>query len=209
MFPGLHPTCIAVAGEPGSAIHELVCHQLTDLIMLPTHGRGPVRRFLLGSVTSKVLHDVSAAVWTGTGTALTSHVPTIPYRSILCALDGTPEAECVLHAAVALARKYDAALSLLQVIEPMPPTEFDTTVYQQDRIEAAHFRLHELKSALEIDAPHHVVEASVADGVREQATRLKADLVVTGRGHSQGVFTTLRSHLYQIIRESPCPVLSI
>ena len=37
--------------------------------MMPTHGCGPLRRFLLGSVTAKVLHDVSTAVWTGLGTA--------------------------------------------------------------------------------------------------------------------------------------------
>ncbi len=81
--------------------------------------------------------------------------------------------------------------------------------YRQDRIEAAHFSLHELKAALEVTAEHRVVEAPIADGVRDEALRFKADLVVTGRGHSQGILTTLRSHLYQIIRESPCPVLSI
>jgi len=33
--------------------------------MLPTHGRTPLRRFLLGSVTAKVLHDRTVPVWTG------------------------------------------------------------------------------------------------------------------------------------------------
>jgi nucleotide-binding universal stress UspA family protein len=209
MFPSQHVTCITTCGEPGSAIHNLVQHQSADLVMLPTHGRGPVRRFLLGSVTAKVLHDVSAAVWTGTGAALAGHVPNLPYRSILCALDSTAEAEGVLRAAATLACNYGASLSLLRVVEPMPVMEFDMAPYQQDRIEAAHFSLRELKGAQGVEAPHYVVEASIADGVRTEAQRLKAGLVVTGRAHSQGVFTTLRSHLYQIIRESPCPVLSI
>ena len=91
----------------------------------------------------------------------------------------------------------------------MPATEFDMLPYQQDRIEAAHFNLRELAGSLQVDAPRSVIEASVADGVKREATRIKADLVITGRGHSQGLFTTLRSHLYQIVRESPCPVLSI
>ena len=212
MFPGEHVTCETIPGEPGSVIHDLVQHQSTDLVMLPTHGRGPVRRFLLGSVTAKVLHDVSAAVWTGTGAAISGHVPRLPYRSILCALDGTAEAECVLRAASTLASAYGASLSLIQVVEPMPVSDIDMSPYQHDRVEAAHFNLRELLGTVDgpyADAPHQVVEASVADGVRDQARLLKADLVITGRGHAQGLFTTLRSHLYQLVRESPCPVLSI
>ncbi len=209
MFRAQHVTCVTACGEPGSAIHALVQHESADLVMLPTHGRGRVRRFLLGSVTAKVLHDVSAAVWTGTGAALADHLPKLPYRTILCALDGTPEGECVLRAAHAFASMYGASLSLLSVLEPMPATEFDMAPYQQDRMEAARFHLRELAGTVGVDAPHRVIEARIADGVRQEALRLKADLVVAGRGHSQGVFTTLRSHLYQLIRESPCPVLSI
>jgi len=33
--------------------------------MMPTHGLGGFRRFLLGSVTAKVLHDADCPVWTG------------------------------------------------------------------------------------------------------------------------------------------------
>ena len=209
MFPGEHVTCEAIPGEPGSVIRDLVQHQSADLVMLPTHGRGPVRRFLLGSVTAKVLHDVSAAVWTGTGAAISGHIPSLPCRTILCALDGTAEAECVLRAASTIASLYGASLSLVQVIEPMPVADIDMSPYQHDRMEGARFNLRELLGTVGVDAPHEVVEATVADGVRLQARRLKADLVITGRGHSQGLFTTLRSHLYQVVRESPCPVLSI
>lgn len=209
MFPGQPASCLAVCGEAGSVIHDVVQHQSADLVMLPTHGRGPVRRFLLGSVTTKVLHDVSSAVWTGTGAALSGHVPRLPYRSMLCALDGTPESECVLRAAVNVAGVYGARLSLARVIEPMPASEFDMMPYQQDRVEAARFGLRELMATVGVDQPHEVLEGPVAAVVRDHARSIQADLIITGRGHSQGVFTTLRSHLYQIIRESPCPVLSI
>ena len=66
-FPGQHVETIAELGEAGGVIHKVIQHQGTDVVMLATHGRGPVRRFLLGSVAAKVLHDVSAAVWTGAG----------------------------------------------------------------------------------------------------------------------------------------------
>ena len=83
----------AELGEAGSVVHKIVQRQGTDLVMLATHGHGPVRRFLLASVTGKLLHDVGATVWTGAGTALTDHAPRIPYKSIVCALDDSDEAE--------------------------------------------------------------------------------------------------------------------
>ena len=65
MFPGQHVEALAEDGDPGTAIHRVIQHQGADLVMLPTHGLGPVRRFLLGSVAAKVLHDVTTVVWTG------------------------------------------------------------------------------------------------------------------------------------------------
>jgi nucleotide-binding universal stress UspA family protein len=178
--------------------------------MLATHGQGPVRRFLLGSVTAKVLHDASAAVWTGTGTALMAHAPRIPYTSVVCALDDTDEAEAVLKAAAAFACEYNANLWLVQAIETPPATlEIDLSPYRKDLDDAADFRLRELKGRLNINAPHALIDGTVADALREEAVRRGADLISTGRGHAQRTFTRMWSRVYPIVRESPCPVLSI
>jgi nucleotide-binding universal stress UspA family protein len=42
-----------------------------------------------------------------------------------------------------------------------------------------------------------------------EAARLHADLVVIGRGSAAGVFGRLRTNAYAIIRQSPCPVVSV
>lgn len=209
-FPGLHVETFAELGEAGSAIHKVVQHQSTDLVMLPTHGRGPIRRFLLGSTAAKVLHDIDAAVWTATGAALADQPPQVPYRSVLCALDYSDEAEAVLRAAVAFADTYAADLRLVQVVETPPATfEIDFAPYQKDVTDAADFRLRELKGQLGISAPHSVIDGGVADGLRAEALRWKADLVITGRGRVRGGMSRIWSHVYPIVRESPCPVLSI
>jgi nucleotide-binding universal stress UspA family protein len=39
--------------------------------------------------------------------------------------------------------------------------------------------------------------------------RLEADLVVIGRGASSGMLGRLRTNAYSIIRQSPCPVVSV
>src|ERR1051325_3144541 len=52
-------------GDPARTIAEYACTEGCDLIVMPTHGYGPFRRFLLGSVTAKILHDVHCPVFTG------------------------------------------------------------------------------------------------------------------------------------------------
>lgn len=210
MFPGRHVESITELGEPGSIIHKVAEQQEADLIMLATHGYGPVRRLLLGSVTAKVLHDAVTVVWTGVGSALTHHVPSIPYRSLVCALDESAEAEVVLKGAVALAAVYGARLSLVHAIQTAVAARVDLGPYKKELTDAAHNRLRELKSNLGVDElPDTLVDAPISDGVCSEVLRWKADLVVTGRGHAQGTISRMWSHLYSIVRESPCPVLSI
>ena len=209
-FPGRHVESIAELGEPGSVIHKVVQHQGTDLVMLATHGRGPVRRFLLGSVAAKVLHDIGAAVWTGVGSVFADHTPSLPYKSVLCALDDGEEAQGVLKATAAFASGYKAGLSIVHVVETPPMTyKVDFSPYKKDLMSAADFRLRELKGESRIDAPHAVVDAGIPDGIRQEAARKNADLIITGRGHAQAPFNAMRSCLYPIVRQSPCPVLSI
>jgi nucleotide-binding universal stress UspA family protein len=210
MFPGQHVETMAEEGEAGTVIHRVLEHQGADLVMMPTRGCGPLRRFLLGSVTAKVLHDASAAVWTSVGTAIEDHAPTVPYKSILCALDETEEAEAVLRAAAALAKSYKADLALVHVLEMPPATiEIDFSPYRKDLIDAANAQLRDLKGRLNLDVPHTVIDASIAEGIREEIVRRKADLLVVGRGHDQGIVSRVWSRLYSIVRDSPCPVLSI
>jgi nucleotide-binding universal stress UspA family protein len=45
--------------------------------------------------------------------------------------------------------------------------------------------------------------------VREAALHHGADLVVIGRGHASRTLGRLRTNVYSIIRQSPCPVISV
>ncbi len=209
-FPGQKLETIAALGEPGSVIDRLVQQQRADLVMLATRGLGPVRRFLLGSITAKVLHDVNAAVWTGVGAALSDHPVKIPYQSIVCALDDSQEAEAVLRAAASIASAYRAQLWIVHVV-PTPPAypELDLEAHTKQLTDASQVQLRELKDKLGIDAPHTVIDALLGDGIQRELVRRKADLLITGRRHSMGTFSRIWSHLYAIIRDSPCPVLSI
>jgi len=202
-FPGLRANVFIEVGEPGAVIESVVRHQGADLVMLPTHGRAPLRRFLLGSVTAKVLHDLTVPVWTG-------HPLRIPYASMLAAIDTSDEAEAVIRAAAALAASYQAKLSLAYVLE-MPPISMETAFgnYHDDFIKAADARIVDLKKRAGVTAPHTILEGPVADAIHDQALHVGADLIVIGRGLVYGAVSRMWSHAYPIIRHAPCPVLSI
>src|SRR5579862_2684132 len=64
-WSGLNVKGTVITGDPACQIAEYAKRGKVNLIVMPTHGYGRFRRFLLGSVTAKVLHDVSCPVWTG------------------------------------------------------------------------------------------------------------------------------------------------
>ena len=49
----------------------------------------------------------------------------------------------------------------------------------------------------------------VAAAVRKAIEESRADLVIIGRGVMQKAFGRMRTNVYSIIRESPCPVISV
>jgi nucleotide-binding universal stress UspA family protein len=207
-FPGVKAEGFAELGEAGSVIHSIINHQGGDLVMLPTHGHGPVRRLVLGSTTTKVLHDVSCAVWTATSGAIAANKP--QPKSIVGAVDDSDEAKLVMKAAQALAKSYGAKLSFVNVMG-LPPMsmEIDYAAIKNDLLEGAQHRLRESLALMGIDAPHSVIEGNIAHGLHDWLGEHKADLLVTGRGHAQGGLGRVWSNLYSIVREAPCPVLSI
>ncbi len=200
---------IVMSGEPSRAIRCFVQRNGADLIMMPTSGHGPLRRMLLGSTVAKVLHDVPCPVWTsaheneGDGTRW-------PVRSILCALSLEDESVAIAKAAASLAASLRARLTLMHAAGyPHAAIEVDYEFYRKQRIEDATQQLQSLRWDNGIEATAVVVDGSVLQTVRDQAEAAHADLVVVGRGHAQGAVSRLWSDLYDVIRESPVPVLSI
>lgn len=208
VFPGIETDCFAELGEAGTVVEGIFKRQGGDLIMLPTHGRGPVRRLMLGSVTTKILHDASCAVWTATSTASAAHKP--DYKSIVCAVDETPEALSVIKAGAALAHSYNAKLAVVNVLG-LPPMsmEIDYAAIRNDLMLGAQQKLRETMASIKVVAPHAVIEGNIANALHDWANSHSADLLITGRGHAQDGLGRIWSNLYSIVRESPCPVVSI
>ncbi len=101
-----------------------------DLVVMTTHGRGPLSRMWLGSVADELvrrlpmplllLHPREATTDSSQGPAL---------RRVLIALDGSPEAEAILGPATTLGRLWEAVYTLIRVVVPTPVVGLDLTGY--------------------------------------------------------------------------------
>ncbi|SRR6266481_1477166 len=197
-----------IEGEPGSAIVQYAEQAGVDLVMMPTHGYGKFRRFLLGSVTARVLHDAHCPVWTAAH-AEEGWESSPECRQILCAVDGSERSLPVIRDAVMLGCELTAKVRLVHAI---PFLDSDMTVHIPEGarffIDSARRSIQELQRKAGTNLELCLDAGNVSDVVRKAAIHHEADLVVTGRGKIHERFGGLRTNVYAIIRDSPCPVLS-
>lgn len=198
-------------GDPGYAILALAERAEADLIMMPTHGDGPFRSFLVGSATVRVLHRAKCAVWTGAhleNGLVTAH-PDV--KSIVCALDLEHESAHVIERAAALAETFSAEVRLCHCV-PVPesgPAEDFLSDFDRFLADSAREKMAVMQAAAGTDFEVCLEGGRISQVVRHAAAQKHADLVVIGRGHSHSPLSRLRSNAYSIVREAPCPVMSV
>jgi nucleotide-binding universal stress UspA family protein len=202
---------IAEVGDPAEVITRFARTEGVDLIMMPSHGYGPFRSLLLGSVTAKVLHDAECPVWTATHVQEQPVIRHVVSRNLLCAVDGTPKSAPLIQWAAVYAKVAGAALRLVHAVsgvtgwpERQLDQEFEETL-RKDAREA----IERLQRAIGVTAPLCVAVGEVAGVVRAEAERHDSDLILIGRGILHETMGRLRTHSYGIIRHAPCPVLSV
>lgn len=209
-FRGLKVSRVVVQGNAAETIDDYARENGIDLIMMPTHGYGLFRTLLLGSVTAKVLHDTPCPVWTGV------HVEDAPavspdFAAILCAVDRTEDSVATMRFACRMAQENDAKLVLVHAIpgaEVAPEKYFDTDLRAYLE-EDARKTIGQLQETAGVHAPLCLGAGEVSHVVRDSALGHSADLVVIGRGRATRTLGRLRSKVYSIIREAPCPVISV
>ena len=198
-------------GDPAVVIADYARTHEVDLVMMATHGYGRFRSLLMGSVASKVLHDADCAVWTAAHVEDPSAMRHLQVKSILAAVDLTAGPSEVIGRAAELAKEFGASLRLAHAVPGAQHRPGDT-----GGDEFGHFLLHtareqigRLQREAQVSYEASVEAGGVAQVICRVARETHADLVVLGRGVVKDAFGRLRSKSYEIIRESPCPVLSL
>jgi nucleotide-binding universal stress UspA family protein len=197
-------------GDPARVTIDIAQSEGVDLIMMPTHGYGPFRRFMLGSVTAKVLHDADCAVWTGAHLENSPPLPDIRFPNIACAVDTAASNVEPLQAAAELTEEYGADLTVIHIVptSDVAPARYLDTDLRNCLIREAREILQEQCKNMHIKARVCVEGGDIASYVSLAAKHHEANLLVIGRPHHSGL-GRLKEHSYSIIRESPCPVLSV
>jgi nucleotide-binding universal stress UspA family protein len=210
-FPRKNSSRLLLVGDAATRIVEAARKGRFDLIVIPTHA-GAFRRTLLGSTTAKVLNDADCPVMT------TQHVETISprpleHREWVCAIGLQPDSERVLRYASQAADSVHANLTLVHVIpaiEPGLPVRLDLEERAQlAERKAVRNRIEKLQKVVGSRALVCVALGPVKDALTEAARRRKADALIIGRSPQPGSLGRMRDLTYAVVRDAPCPVLSV
>jgi nucleotide-binding universal stress UspA family protein len=210
-FPGAESPRTLVAGDEAAEIANMAREGGFDLVIMPTHA-GVFRRRLLGSTTAKVLDMAECPVLT------TRHAERIEPRELghrewVCAVGLHADSGRILRYASAVAESFHANLSLVHAIsggEPVPSIKLklDGSVQTAEEKEARS-RVEELQKAFAPQSRIHIAVGPIKDALTETAARLRADMLIIGRSPQPDYLGRLRDLTYAVIRDAPCPVLSV
>ena len=198
-------------GDPATIIVKVARERGIDMIVMPTHA-GMFRRMLLGSTTAKVLNDADCLVMT------TQHAETISprpheHREWVCAIGLSADSTRVLGIATQVAETFHANLTLIHAIraaEPGLPVQLDLEEHLQVmEAQAARERFRELQKAVGSHARVTLAVGPIKYALIEAARRLQADALVIGRSSQSGAQGRLRDLTYAVVRDAPCPVVSV
>jgi nucleotide-binding universal stress UspA family protein len=206
-----------VEGEPREMIVREASEWPADLVVMGARGLGAVGRFVLGSVSTAVLHGAPGAVAVVRGEARRP-------RRIVIACDGSPDALDALRFVARLSLGREATVRLLGVVAPPPippsapemlalpwPPLGDAFIREQK----AHLEGALARAAAELGDEIGRVERSVVVGhpaaeILAAAEEPGVDLVVVGaRGLGLLGRLVLGSVSERVVHHAPCPVLVV
>jgi nucleotide-binding universal stress UspA family protein len=206
---GLSVRRLVLKGDPARETLRTAHDENINLIVMPTHGYGAVKRFLVGSVTTKVLHQSECPVWTGV------HLEDAPgrkfaIRNVLCAVDFSPHSRETVRWAQAMATEFGAQLTLAHITPGVeiygPGGSYVLPEMKEALVSSATKLMSKLQQEMGTKAEVFIASGDVPKMISEAANKTNADLLIV-RCRSRGA--RLGTHGYGIIRESHIPVLSV
>jgi nucleotide-binding universal stress UspA family protein len=188
---GVKVTTDLLDGPVPDAISEYALTTGADLILLCTHGRGPLGRFWLGSSSDKFIRETPTPVLLvrpNEGLADFCKKPLL--KRFLIPLDGSELGEQILGPAVELGSLTGAEFTLLRVIEPLPVLDYRTIELEDnareylDRV-AARLRERSLHVQTRV-----IVQPQIACAILAEAQARASNLIALAT-HGRSGFTRI------------------
>src|SRR5205085_10598787 len=137
----------------------------------------------------------------------------LEHREWVCTIGLNADSERALRYASQAAHNVHANLTLVHVIPgsgPDLPMQLELEErLQSEKREAASRRIEELQSVVGLHARVSIAIGPTKDMRVEEARRLQADVLVIGRSPQSGMLGRLRDLSYAVVRDAPCPVISV
>jgi nucleotide-binding universal stress UspA family protein len=167
-----------LVGEVAPTVRRYAEEQGVNLVVMSTHGRGPVARFWLGSVADELMSDASIPILLVRPHDQVNDLraDVVP-RHIVLPLDGTPLAEQILPHAAEVGKAADADFTLLRVVGPITPN-----VYHVEGAGLAQMteqmldQIQRMQTSLREEAQTYL--EGVAARLRGQSLRVRTQVVV-------------------------------
>lgn len=209
-------------GRTANEIARIVEEKGVDLAILATHGRSGLKRFILGSVTERLMRMLPCPLLIVRSPEHDFVSPVkqeIRLQRILVGCDFSPDSSLAFQYGLNLAQEFQSELHLAHVIQP--PVYKDLL---KPGIEPAEELQQDLRDQLYEKLINMVPEESrnwctpittlLAGQPYEELTKYavvhNVDLIVLGvRGHSIVETLFVGSTTDRVIRQAPCPVLSV
>ena len=214
LFQGIkhHELVKEGSGFISEVLSELIGRLETDLIVLGTHGRGGIKKLVLGSVAEEIADFAYCPVLT-VGPHISSKLgPELKLRRILYATDLLPGSARALTYALRLVEHEHAHLTLLHVLKM--PSDVPSGYPEAER-DTAMKRLVELlppETTLSVETEFIVEIGAPTEHILKVAEDQGADLIVMGPHHTShpGVSAHLPwVTLHQVLCRARCPVLTV
>jgi nucleotide-binding universal stress UspA family protein len=213
----VEPTRLVSDGVPFDEIAKAAKAWEADLIVLATHGYTGLKHVLLGSTAERVVRHAPCPVLVVRSPAqrgVKAALSPDRVRSILVPVDFSKPSIAAVPHALALARKYEAQLTLLHVLESAHADMLiDTSESQRAARLAAHERLAKLADATKKSWPRTGRELRTGhpvDAITAMAKRTNADLIVLGTHGRTGLkHAFIGSVAERVVRHAPCLVLVV
>jgi nucleotide-binding universal stress UspA family protein len=169
-FQGAKVKSLVEKGKAEDVVIEKAAADKNTLIVMATHGRSGIQRWLLGSVADKVLHGATNHVLLVRANDGGKTDGEAALKTVIVPLDGSPLAEQVLPYVVELAKKVKLELVLMRAYA-LPPaiSAEDYGFYSAD-----------LLDHLEAEARDYLAEKM--NGVKQKGVENVTSVVNTGYG---------------------------
>ena len=229
---GLAVQTTAQRGGAADVIMAIAGVEPTALVVMSTHGRGGISRWVMGSVTDKALHTLPNPMLVVRANVLGPASPETSLKSVLVPLDGSALSELAIPHAISVAGSLSASITALRIT----PTEdhyrqqlnmvtpemgsipnFDLAepveLTTEDSDEADAY-LADVSNRMAIDHAHgvvtdHVTSDNIAQTIIDKASEQPSLVVMTTHGRSGVGRMVLGSVTDRVIRHSNLAVLVI